>query len=145
MSEVQSITARIYVCQCIESGTCSGKEGEIKAFTSPQHEHYGPNTNVGDTRLFGVWALVAAKDVTIEYEAPDHAKIAQDMINRYENELTKHRAEAFRREQFLEGRIARFKALTNKDGVEGEIIPACTKPGSKADDAEDADFDDIPF
>lgn len=88
---------------------------------------------------------MAVKDVTIEFEEPDHAKIAQEMIDRYESELNKHRAEAFRREQFLEGRIAKFKALTHKDGVEGEIIPACTKPGSSADDAEDADFNDIPF
>lgn len=144
MSEVQAITARIYVCQCIEAGTCRGSEGEIKAFTDPQHETYGPNGH-GDTRIFGVWALVAVKDVTIEFEEPDHAKIAQEMIDRYESELNKHRAEAFRREQFLEGRIAKFKALTHKDGVEGEIIPACTKPGSGADDAEDADFNDIPF
>jgi hypothetical protein len=143
MAEVQSITARVYVCQCIEAGTYQGTEGQIRAFDRPQHEDYGPNGS-GDTRMFGVWALVTVKDLTIEFEPLDQAKLAADMIARYEKKLNEHRAQAFRTEQFLEGRIAKFKALTFKDGVEGEIIPSCTKPTSSVD-ADDADFDDIPF
>lgn len=150
---METITQRVYICQCIEAGTFQGKEGQVKIFDGAQHEYYGPGGG-GDTRMIGTWALVEARDLTLEYQPLDLAKFSADMIAKYEAELTKHRSEAFRREQFLEGRIAKYQALTYKgdgEAVEGQIIPSCTKPREEieADDAEIIepadDEEDFPF
>lgn len=150
---METITQRVYICMCIESGNYQGKEGQIKIFNDPMHETYGPDGN-GDTSFMGTWALVEAKDITLEYTPLDQSKLAADMIAKYEAELSKHRAAAFRREQFLEGRIAKYHALTYKgdgEALEGQIIPTCTKPREEID-ADDAEIiepadekDDFPF
>lgn len=155
---MQTITTRIYVCQCVDAGTYQGKEGQIAAFTTPQHETYGPNGNAESLRMFGTWALLAVKDVEIEYEPAPLDSVAKDMIEKYETELSRHRAAAYRTETQLQGKIARFKAIAYKGPVEGEIIPADGKPQQEidAEDAEivekseyvqpwDIDKDGIPF
>lgn len=133
------ITTRLYVCQCVDAGTYQGKEGQIKTFTDPQHETYGPNGNGESLRMFGTWALLAVKDVEIEYDPAPIDAVAKDMIEKYETELTRHRAESYRKETQLQGKIARFKAIAYKGPVEGEIIPANDKPQQEIE-AEDAEI-----
>lgn len=126
---------------CIESGTWKGKEGEVKHFNDNQAEYYGVNGQ-GDTRTYGTWALIEAKEIELEYTAPDMSALSAEMVAKFEKALDKHRAEAFAREQFLKGRIAKFQALTynGEAAQEGEIIPACERPQGGDEDAEDAEI-----
>lgn len=151
---MQVITSRLYICQCVDAGTYQGTEGKVEVFTSPQHETYGPNGNAESLRMFGTWALLAVKDVEIEYEPTPIDGVAQNMVEKYEAELSRIRAQAYREETQIQGKIAKFKALTYKGPIEGEIIPADDKPQEEieADDAEIVVVDtrkddplDIPF
>ncbi|AZF88664.1 hypothetical protein HOU67_gp28 [Escherichia phage Skarpretter] len=136
---MQTITTRLYICQCVDAGTYQGTEGKVEVFTNPQHESYGPNGNADSLRMFGTWALLAVKDVEIEYEPAPIDSVAKDMIEKYETELSRHRAAAYRTETQLQGKIARFKAIAYKGPVESEIIPADDKPQQEID-AEDAEI-----
>lgn len=135
----------VFICMCIEAGTWAGKEGEVKHFHENHAEYYGIN-GAGDNKNYGTWTLIEAKEIELEYTPPDMAELASEMVEKFEKALDKHRAEAFSREQFLKGRIAKFQALTynGESAQDGEIIPACEKP-REDDDADDAEFKDIPW
>lgn len=131
-----TLKTTMFICMCIEAGRIDGKEGEVRAFTKDHGAAYS-NDGAGDTEYFGTWVTLETKEIAVQYAKPDVEKFTSAVIDGLERQLEKHRAESFAREQFLQGRIAKFQALTYKGDDAAEVIVA-DKPADDvdADDAE---------
>lgn len=132
-----TLKTTLFICMCIEAGRYAGKEGEVQAFDVERGKHYQPGGQ-GDTDSMGTWVTLETQEINVEYAKPDVEKFTSAVIDGLERQLEKHRAESFAREQFLQGRIAKFQALTYKGDDAAEVIVA-----DKPDDDVDADDAEI--
>lgn len=131
-----TLKTTLFICMCIEAGRYDGKEGEVAAFDVDRGKNYSPGGH-GDTDMMGTWVTLETKEISVEYAKPDVEKFTSTIIAGFERQLEKHRAEAFSREQFLQGRIAKFQALTYKGDEAAEVIVADNPADDvDADDAE---------